>query len=252
MSQLLLDIAPDNQPTLDNFVVGRNLELLSALRHALFGNSGAGGSERCFYVWGESGSGKSHLLQACVHAALDAGHSAFYALGSVPPQVMDMSAAVVAVDDVEQLDAAAQIELFNLYNQTRESGGMLLVSGHESALHLKLRDDLRTRLGWGLVYQLHGLSDEEKALALSQHAQAKGFVLPPEVTQYLLRHGRRDLPSLMAVLDALDAHSLRLHRAPSVPLLKEVMQQESELAGASKNSEFAQMQGEEKISPRRV
>jgi DnaA family protein len=217
MSQLLLDIAPVSQPTLDNFVVGRNLELLSALRHALAGSS----SERCFYVWGETGSGKSHLLQACVHAALDAGHNAIYARGSVPQNEM-----VVAVDDVEQLDAAAQIELFNLYNQMRESGGMLLVSGKESPLHLELRDDLRTRLGWGLVYQVHGLSDEEKALALSQHAQAKGFVLPPEVTQYLLRHGRRDLPSLMAVLDALDAHSLRLHRAPSVPLLKEVLQQE--------------------------
>jgi DnaA family protein len=227
MSQLLLDIAPDSQPTLDNFVVGRNLELLSALRHALFGNSGAGNSsERCFYVWGETGSGKSHLLQACVHAAQDMQHSAIYARGGVPPQVMEMSAVVVAVDDVEQLDDSAQIGLFNLYNQMRESGGMLLVSGKESALHLKLRDDLRTRLGWGLVYQVHGLSDEEKALALSQHAQAKGFVLPPEVTQYLLRHGRRDLPSLMAVLDALDEHSLSLHRQPSVPLLKEVLQQE--------------------------
>jgi len=175
---------------------------------------------------GETGSGKSHLLQACVRTALDEGHSGIYACGSVPPQVMDMGAAVVAVDDVEQLDAAAQIELFNLYNQMRENSGMLLVSGKESPLHLKLRDDLRTRLGWGLVYQVHGLSDEEKALALSQHAQAKGFVLSQEVTQYLLRHGRRDLPSLLAALDALDEHSLRLHRAPTVPLLKEVLHQE--------------------------
>jgi DnaA family protein len=122
--------------------------------------------------------------------------------------------------------------LFNLYNQMRDSGGMLLVSGKASPLHLKLRDDLRTRLGWGLVYQVHGLSDEEKALALAQHAQTRGFALPPEVTQYLLRHGRRDLPSLLAVLDALDMHSLRLHRSPSVPLLKEVMQQTQEVKGA--------------------
>ena len=217
MSQLLLDIAPDSQPTLDNFVVGRNLELLSALRHVL-----AGSSERCFYVWGETGSGKSHLLQACVRAAQDMQQNAIYAHGSVP-----QSAAVAAVDDVEQLDEAAQIALFNLYNQMRDSGGMLLVSGKESPLHLKLRDDLRTRLGWGLVYQVHVLSDEEKAQALVQHAHSRGFVLPSEVTQYLLRHGRRDLPSLMAVLDALDAHSLRLHRAPSVPLLKEVLQQKT-------------------------
>jgi len=72
---------------------------------------------------------------------------------------------------------------------------------------------------------VHGLSDEEKAQALEQHAIQKGFTLPPEVTQYLLRHGRRDLPSLMEALDALDKHSLRLKRAPSVPLLKEILQQ---------------------------
>lgn len=215
MSQLLLDIVPESQPTLANFIVDGNQELLTALRHALNGSGG----ERCFYLWGESGSGKSHLLQACVHEARERG--AVYARGSVPQQ----PAAVVAVDDVEQLDDDAQIALFDLYNQMRDSGNMLVVSGKESPLHLKLRDDLRTRLGWGLVYQVHGLSDAEKALALAQHAQEKGYALPPEVTQYLLRHGRRDLPSLMAVLDALDEHSLRLHRAPSVPLLKEVMQQ---------------------------
>ena len=215
MNQLLLDIVPESQPTLANFIVDGNQELLAALRHALNGSAG----ERCFYLWGESGSGKSHLLQACVQQALGSG--AVYAQGRVPEP-----AAVVAVDDVELLDDAAQIGLFDLYNQMRDSGNMLVVSGRESPQHLKLRDDLRTRLGWGLVYQVHGLSDEEKALALTQHAQAKGYALSPEVTQYLLRHGRRDLPSLMAVLDALDEHSLRLHRAPSVPLLKEVMQQE--------------------------
>ena len=217
MSQLLLDISPERQPTLENFVAGHNAELLAALRHAL-----ADGGERSFYLWGESGSGKSHLLQACVNAALEAQRSAIYARGSVP-----QIAEVVAVDDVGQLDDAAQIGLFDLYNRMRDSGGLLLVSGTASPLHLKLRDDLRTRLGWGLVYQAHGLSDEEKARALAQHARERGFGLSPEVTQYLLRHGRRDLPSLMAVLDALDEHSLRLHRAPTVPLLKEVLQQES-------------------------
>ena len=228
MSQLLLDIAPDRRPTLDNFVVGRNLELLSALRHALSGDS----SERFFYVWGGTGSGKTHLLQACVSAAQDMQQSAIYAQGNVPPRVLDMGATMVAVDDVWQLDDAAQIGLFDLYNQMRDNGAMLLVSGMESPLHLKLRDDLRTRLGWGLVYQVHSLSDEEKAQALTQHAHSLGFVLPTEVTQYLLRHGRRDLPSLMAVLESLDAHSLRLHRPPTVPLLKEVLQQTQEEKGA--------------------
>lgn len=218
MSQLLLAITPEHQPTLENFVVGHNLELFAALQQALSGNG-----ERFFYLWGEAGSGKSHLLQACIRASSQAHHSTAYAQGKVPAL-----AAVVAMDDVEQLDDAAQIALFNLYNQLRDDGGMLLVSGSVSPQHLKLRDDLRTRLGWGLVYQVHSLNDEEKALALAQHARAKGYTLSPEVTQYLLRHGQRDLPSLIAVLDALDEHSLRLHRPPTVPLLKQIMQSELE------------------------
>ncbi|CAG0940257.1 DnaA regulatory inactivator Hda [Gallionellaceae bacterium] len=214
MTQLLLDIAPEWVPTLDNFVAGRNIELLSALRHALAETA----SERCFYLWGETGCGKSHLLQAAVGQGHILEQSATYARGAVPEP-----AQVVAVDDVETLDDAAQVALFTLYNRVRESGGMLLVSGAAAPSHLSLRDDLRTRLGWGMVYQVHALSDTEKAQALEQHAQARGFMLPNEVTQYLLRHGRRDLPALLALLDALDAHSLRLQRLPSVPLLKEVM-----------------------------
>ncbi|MDD2928276.1 MAG: DnaA regulatory inactivator Hda [Sideroxydans sp.] len=214
MSQMLLGIAPEWVPTLDNFVAGHNVELLAALRQAA-----AGAAEvRAVYLWGEKGGGKSHLLQAMVMQSQAAGQDACYATRTVPD-----AASVVAVDDVESLDDAAQIALFELYNRMREQGGLLLVSGTQAPAHLALRDDLRTRLGWGLVYQVHALSEEEKAEALRQHAGARGFDLPVEVTQYLLRHGRRDLPSLLQVLDALDEHCLRLKRAASVPLLKEVM-----------------------------
>lgn len=215
MTQMLLGISPDWIPTLENFVAGHNVELLSALNHAMDTTQ----TERCFYIWGETGSGKSHLLQAAVEKARALGLSAAYTSGSVPE-----AAQVVTVDDVEQLDDTEQITLFALYNRQRESGGVLLVSGGAAPTHLTLRDDLRTRLGWGLVYQVQALSDEEKALALQQHAHARGFALTTEVIQYLLRHGRRDLPALLGVLDALDQHCLRLKRAASVPLLKEVMQ----------------------------
>ena len=214
MTQMLLGIAPEWIPALDNFVAGRNVELLSALRQALAATT----DDRRLYIWGETGSGRSHLLQAAVEAAQAAGQSAVYACGEVPEE-----AQVVAVDDAETLDDTAQIALFALYNRMRDSGGMLLVSGTQAPAFLTLRDDLRTRLGWGLVYQVQALNDAEKAQALRQHAQARGFELPNEVTTYLLRHGRRDLPALLATLDALDEHCLRLKRLASVPLLKEVM-----------------------------
>lgn len=214
MTQLLLGIAPVWNPTLENLVPGRNVELISALRHALSGSS----SERCVYIWGEHGCGKTHVLQAVVRHAKGLGLDAVYASAAVPEV-----ARVVAVDNAELLGEQAQVALFELYNRQRESGGMLLVSGVASPAHLQVRDDLRTRLGWGLVYQIHALNDDEKSAALEQHALARGFELPQEVTHYLLRHGRRDLSSLLSILDELDAHCLRLKRLPTVPLLKEVM-----------------------------
>ncbi|MEO7344483.1 MAG: DnaA/Hda family protein, partial [Methylotenera sp.] len=137
MKQLLLDIKPTAPPTLHNFVIGRNAEALASLE-AVFSYS----SQPSFiYLWGEAGSGKSHLLQAC--KALNA-HIA---------------------DDVHLLNAEAQIDLFNTYNQLKEAGGILITAGLHAPNQMGLRDDLATRLAWGLVYQLQPLNDAEKALA---------------------------------------------------------------------------------------
>lgn len=214
MTQLLLGLAPEWIPTLENFVAGHNVELLSSLRDVIGGAQG----EQALYLWGEEGAGKSHLLQAAVGHARRMGLSATYTCGGVPEATQ-----LVAVDDVETLGEDEQVGLFALYNRMREGGGILLLSGKQAPAFLQLRDDLRTRLGWGLVYQVQALSDAEKAEALCQHAIARGLVLPAEVTTYLLRHGRRDLPALLFTLNTLDEHCLRLKRAASVPLLKEVM-----------------------------
>lgn len=220
---MLLGISPAWKPTLENFIIGHNIELLSVLRLSITPII----TGRGFYFWGEAGSGKSHLLRAAIDKARSLGLTAEYKQGMVP-----VAAQVVAIDDVELLDEAAQIELFALCNRQRETGGILLVSGPEAPAHLTLRDDLRTRLAWDLVYQVKSLSDEEKTQALQQHAVSRGFILPFEVTQYLLRHGRRDLPALLDVLDALDKHCLRLKRSASVPLLKEVMKMAKQNDGA--------------------
>lgn len=219
MSQLLLDIAPDARPSLEGFVPGRNAELLAALQALA-----AGTGERFIYLWGATGCGRSHLLRAVVEAFRGGGLEASYI-----PEGEGLSPGLerldcVAVDDVGRLGAGAQEALFHLYNRIRDGGrGALLAAGDAAPSRLGLREDLRTRLGWGLVYEVHGLSDEEKAQALERHAQARGFALPREVTDWLLRHGRRDLPWLVAVLEALDRHSLETKRPVTLPLLREIL-----------------------------
>jgi DnaA-homolog protein len=127
-------------------------------------------------------------------------------------------------DDVHLLDNDAQIALFNEYNQLKEAGKTLIVAGLHAPSQMGLRDDLATRLAWGLVYQLHPLNDEEKAQALKQHAHERGMKLPDEVTDYCLRYLRRDLPTLMATLDALDEWSLIEKKPVTVPMLKKLLQ----------------------------
>ena len=78
----------------------------------------------------------------------------------------------------------------------------------------------------GLTYRLLPLTDEEKYLALAAHARARGFALSDEVAAYLLTHARRDMPSLIQALDALDRYSLETGRPITVPLLKAALQPE--------------------------
>lgn len=214
--QLLPGFALPPPLTLENFVVGSNLELVQTLRELTAGST----QERFFYLWGEGGSGKSHLLQAVASAAR--GHDIAAICAHEPTECAGFE--LVALDDADRLNETAQIELFNLYNRLREGNGCLVASGTLPPAQLAVRPDLATRLGWGLVFRVHPLSDEEKAVALAAHAKQRGFALPHEVSDYLLRHWRRDLPALMAVLEALDRYSMERRRAINVPLLRELLE----------------------------
>ena len=218
MKQLVLDIRPDAPPTLGNFIVGSNDELVAALTAVAGGNTH-------LYLWGPQGSGRTHLLRAAVAAAIDVGRPAAYvAAAEVGEALPQTPGALLAVDDLDALDAAAQVALFNAFNRSRANGQTLLLAGAAAPLGLALREDLRTRVGQCLVYEVQPLDDEARAAILRTLAERRGLRLADEVGDFLLRHGRRDLPSLLAVLDALDAASLERKRAVTLPLLREMMQ----------------------------
>lgn len=220
MKQLLLDLNAHRTPTLAGFVTGRNTELLALLArvaqravHEL--------NERFIYIWGENGAGKSHLLQALA-ASSDAR-----LLQGKDAGDFDYTPGIhlYLLDNCDRLAPDAQIAAFALFNQVRDNGGVLIAAGSRAPAALSLREDLRTRLGWGLIYQLHGLSDEEKIAALQQAADMRGLALSVGVLPYLMTHFRRDMPSLSAMLDALDRYSLETKRPITLPLLKELLQQ---------------------------
>lgn len=217
MKQLVLEIAPPPPATFDNFVIGSNRELIETLRELAEGRF----RERVTYIWGESGAGKTHLLEAVRKMSVGklAGGTIFARADAVPDAPEERTLLVLA--DVAAADEEGQARLFNLINTLGDSA--LLVSGPSAPRDLPMRKDLTTRLGSGLVYQVHALTDAEKHAALSAHAKSRGFGLTDEVAGYLLRHARRDMSSLIAMLDALDHYSLETGRPITVPLLKEAL-----------------------------
>jgi DnaA family protein len=221
---MLLDLVTETPQTLDTFVTGQNTELLHLL-HQFARRDDAMPQERFVYLWSESGAGKSHLLHALA-AAADARY--IPADAEDDAYVFTPEVKLYLLDDCEQLSAEAQIAAFGLYNQVRDNGGLLVAAGSAAPSGLALREDLRTRFGWGLIYQLHGLTDEEKIAALTQAAQARGIALSSGVLPYLITHFRRDMRSLSAMLDALDRYSLETRRPITLPLLRELLQLEGE------------------------
>ncbi len=200
MQQLPLAISPRPEPAFDNFVPGPNAEALARVRQLAAGTLG----ERIVYLWGEAGSGRSHLLRAAARA----------------------NAALVLADDVQRLGAAEQHALFMAINEAREGAAAVLAAGDQPPAELALRADLKSRLAWGLVYQLLPLSDSDKARHLKALAGARGLLLSDDVAAYLLTRLPRDMASLHAVMEVLDRYSLMRQRALTLPLVREALAQE--------------------------
>ncbi|MDR2260381.1 MAG: DnaA regulatory inactivator Hda [Azoarcus sp.] len=226
MKQLLLDLGPDRPPTLENFVPGDNIELLADIALFAAGRPPLPGAH--FYLWGAPGSGRSHLLQAAAARAREHGRPAFSiaaaeAAGNLPAD----KNALLAIDDIEQLSPPAQIALFNAFNRARGNGQSLLLAGPAAPRELgpALREDLRTRIGQSLIFEVRPLDDTARTAILHALAARRGLRLADDVVGFMLNHGRRDLPSMAAALGALDTASLEHKRPITLPLLRQLIQQ---------------------------
>lgn len=220
MKQLVLDLGAEPAQSLDTFQVGENAEL-AHLMH-LFAERAS--REHFAYLWGDTGAGKTHLLQA-----LAASPASRYIAFDAPKADFLHTPAITLylLDDCHLLSKQRQIDAFALFNQIREHGAYMVCTGPVPPALLQVREDLRTRMGWGLVYQIKGLSDDEKIAALTHAAEARGLTLSASVLPYLLSHFKRDMRSLSTMLDALDQYSLETQRPVTLPLLRDLLLQEN-------------------------
>ena len=228
MKQIALDIGLANAPAFSNFFAGPNTAALSHL--GLWAGSPLR-SPVPTYLWGEPGSGKTHLLKAAAASLQEQGARIGWLDTSVtePPEFNDAWGAVF-LDDCHLYTAVQQQAAFNWFvNVVNSADGQprgVLAAGSVPPADLMMRDDLRSRLGWGHVYELQLLSEPERRGVLRAQADARGIFLSDEVISFVLSRFSRDLSSLMQLLNQLDGYALQTQRAITVPLIKAMLEGE--------------------------
>lgn len=226
MKQIALDIGLASEPMFSNYLAGPNQPALSHLQ------LWAGGSLRSpvpTYLWGSTGSGKTHLLRAAAHALRERGAAIGWldASCSEPPDFQEAWAAIF-LDDCHLYTAVQQQAAFVWFvralnaDEGRPRG--VLAAGLMPPADLRLREDLRTRLGWGHVFALQTLGDEQRRAVLRRQADARGLILSEEVINFILSRFSRDLTHLVQLLDQLDVHSLQTQRPITIALVKSMLE----------------------------
>ncbi|MGC9237071.1 MAG: DnaA regulatory inactivator Hda [Thiomonas sp.] len=233
--QHILPLDWEPSQTLDNFEVGTHRDNALALQalHDLLQQR----DHTALYLWGETGSGKSHLLWAACHALQQQGRWALLLTPRTPasswPDVHDLltqsAGGLLAVDDAQHLVDWQQDWLFGLYNAARTARLAFLASGTTAPAALPLRADLRTRLSWGLALRLSPPDDAVRASVLQRLAHDRGYALSPELLHYMQTHLSRDLSRLSVLMAAFDRYALATQRPATVPLLKALLAEQPQL-----------------------
>ncbi|MDZ4146553.1 MAG: DnaA regulatory inactivator Hda [Burkholderiales bacterium] len=222
MQQLALDIGLATGPTLASYLAGPNL---AALEHLVLWSGNPTRSPVPTYLWGSPGSGKTHLLKGVREALRGQGAQVGWLDASVhePPPFSEQWAAVM-LDEVHLYTATQQHAAFNWFVNAQTHQRWVLAAGELPPAQLQLREDLRTRLGWGHVFGLQVLTEPERRAVLRQEADARGVFLGDEVMDFMLARFSRDLGTLMQLLSQLDGYALQTQRAITVPLVKSMLE----------------------------
>jgi dnaA regulatory inactivator hda len=226
--QLPLPIHQSDDETLENFYAENNLLLLNSLQKNFLQLH-----QQFFYLWGNKGSGKSHLLKGvCQHYLAQQRPALYVPLNKAQyfsPAVLENleQQALVCLDDLQAVigNAEWEVAIFDLINRVRETGRTLLImSADQSPANLPVQlPDLASRLTWGEVYQLAPLNDKQKIDVLQKAAYQRGIELPDETANFLFKRLERDMKTLFNALEKLDQASLQAQRKLTIPFVKEIL-----------------------------
>ena len=225
MKQIALDIGLSTGPTLQSFFPGPNKAVQQHL--GLWVGEKTSTATRSpvpTYLWGPGGSGKTHLLKAVREALREQGAVVGWLDATdLEPGLFSETWAAVVFDDVHRYSAVQQQAAFNWFVNAQTHQRWVVGAGDLPPAALQVRDDLRTRLGWGHVFGLKVLSEPERRAVLRQAADARGVFLGDEVMDFMLTRFSRDLGSLMELLNLIDGYAMQTKRAITIPLIRSMM-----------------------------
>jgi DnaA family protein len=240
--QLPLGLRALPAPRRADGVVGRNGAVLAALDAVFAQQQGP-----CLFLWGAPGSGKTFWLKAFTaeaeERAAGAASAALLACGDPqrsdsPVQALEPETSpggqataplVWLIDDVHLATAEEQAALFTAYNRAMQDGTRMVFAADRPPRDMPSREDLRTRLGQCLVFELAELTEEEMRHALRDRALALGWLSHPaqdtydHLFDYLLTRLPRNLSLLTELLHMADRRALSLQRAISLPLVRSLI-----------------------------
>jgi DnaA-homolog protein len=217
MKQLPLPIVAPPTARFDTFVAGANAAALQHLRQLDSGSPPV-------FLWGPSGSGKTHLLHALAQQRQQRGERVGWFDPAVRlPWSLEPDCSLLLLDRCDAYDDAQQRSAFALLILAQSQQVAWVAAARVPPVDLDVREDLRTRLGWGPVFALRCLPEDQARAVLRRESDRRGIFLSDEVMDYLLTRFSRDLSHLMALLDRLDGFALAEHRGVTVPLLKKML-----------------------------
>lgn len=227
LGQLPLGFRLRDDATFASFMPVGNQQVMQAVI-----NLAHGIGDNFLYIYGPVGSGRSHLLQAICHAAPEFHQTVVYL--PLDDQMLvhkDLligleQTDLICLDDIEMVAGNSILEeqLFHLFNKVRDLNHRLIITASVPPINLNIKlPDLKSRLSWGTVYQLHLLNDEQKLSALQLRAQSRGLDLDPAVGKFLLRRCPRNMADLFMTLEELDQASLAEQRRLTIPFVKGVL-----------------------------
>ena len=242
--------------TFDHFVIGKSNELAAAAAHAV--SQSPGKVYNPLFLYGDTGLGKTHLMQAVAHEILTRRPDVRIAFVGTEQFTNDLVGAIqsrttqdfrrryreidlLLVDDVHFLKGkeATQEEFFHTFNALYEAGRQIILTSDRPPSEIPgLESRLISRFQWGMVADIE-LPDLEHRIAILRHKAELDHLeltIPEDVIRFIAEHVTSSVRELEGSIIKLLAYASLRHREVTVDLAREALRDKLRLGGESVGS----------------